>query len=181
MDRSWSEPIGPDLSPPVICLQSWGSRGNRHASGFGGLRVRVVICLVAVVLGCGAPVPTAAPSPTPLASATPMTPTGPPTAEVTPTAVVTPTAAVTPTAVATPTAAVSPTPGASPTPSAVPSPTSTPADAWVEASTISSDHYSEIAMVVDPTGVVHAAGALGGSIWYLTDSGGPWGRGRRGN
>ena len=36
-------------------------------------------------------------------------------------------------------------------------------------------------MVVDPTGVVHAAGALGGSIWYLTDSGGSWTRERLSN
>jgi hypothetical protein len=63
----------------------------------------------------------------------------------------------------------------------VPTPTSTPADGWVEASNISSDHYTEIAMVVDSAGVVHAAGALGGSIWYLTNSGGSWTRERLSN
>jgi hypothetical protein len=63
----------------------------------------------------------------------------------------------------------------------VPTPTATPADAWVEASSIASDHYTEIAMVVDPAGVVHAAGAQGGSIWYLTDGSGAWTRDRLSN
>lgn len=46
---------------------------------------------------------------------------------------------------------------------------------------ISSDHYTEIALVVDASGIVHAAGTLRNSIWYLTNGAGSWTRDRLSN
>jgi hypothetical protein len=98
------------------------------------------------------------------------TPTGSPTATSELTPAPTTSAGASPTATPTATAAATPTEPATPTPT----PTST--TGWTEAATITNNHYTAVDLVVDDAGAVHAAAALDGSIWYVTNRTGSWTR-----
>ncbi len=82
----------------------------------------------------------------------------------------------TPTAGATETATTTIPPTATPTVPATATPSPTPVTEWTEASAISSNHYTAVDLVVDDAGAVHAAAALDGAIWYVTNRSGSWTR-----
>ncbi len=136
---------------------------------------RATISLAVLVFGCGAPAPTEVASPSPSASAAPTTASPLPSSGAPTKAPITPSPTAAPSAPAsaapTPTISPTPTPTASPAPSPTPTP---PATTWIGPLSVSTNPYTEIALLVDDAGVVHAAGSLDRSIWYVTNRSGSW-------